>query len=84
MDTMLAARYLGPKRIETEVVPIPVIGSEEALIQVEACGFCGSDMNIVQIGNPSSGWEVGEHVTVYPLISCGTWYSPEYDSWPTQ
>jgi 2-desacetyl-2-hydroxyethyl bacteriochlorophyllide A dehydrogenase len=97
MDTMLAARYLGPKRIETEVVPIPVIGSEEALIHVEACGFCGSDMNImagthprakapltvghelsghiVQIGNPSAGWEVGEHVTVYPLISCGACYA---------
>jgi 2-desacetyl-2-hydroxyethyl bacteriochlorophyllide A dehydrogenase len=94
MDSMLAARYLGPKRIETEAVPIPVIGSGDALIQVGACGFCGSDMNImagthprakapltvghelsghiVQIGNPSSGWELGEHVTVYPLISCGT------------
>jgi len=97
MDTMLAARYLGPKRIETEVVPIPVIVSDEALIQVEACGFCGSDMNImagthprarapltighelsgriVQIGNPDSEWEVGEPVTVYPLISCGTCYA---------
>ncbi len=97
MDTMLAARYLGPKRIETEMVPIPAIRSEEALIRVEACGFCGSDMNImagthprakapltvghelsghiVQIGNPSAGWEVGEHVTVYPLISCGTCYA---------
>jgi len=97
MDTMLAARYLGPTRIETEEVPIPVIGSEEALIHIEACGCCGSDMNImagthprakapltvghelsghiVKIGNPSAGWEVGAHVTVYPLISCGTCYA---------
>ncbi|HEY1985638.1 MAG TPA: alcohol dehydrogenase catalytic domain-containing protein [Terracidiphilus sp.] len=97
MDTMLAARYLGPTRIETEVVPMPVIGSDEALIQVEACGLCGSDLNIiagthprakapltvghelsghiVEIGNPGAGWEVGEHVTVYPLISCGTCYA---------
>jgi len=102
MDTMLAARYLGPKRIETDVVPIPVIGSDEALIQVEACGFCGSDMNImagthprakapltighelsghiVQIGGPSAGWEVGEHVTVYPLISCGVCYACTHGS----
>ena len=97
METMLAARYLGPRHIETEVVPIPIIGSDEALIQVEACGFCGSDMNImagthprakapltvghelsghiVEIGKPGSGWEVGEHVTVYPLISCGSCYA---------
>jgi (R,R)-butanediol dehydrogenase / meso-butanediol dehydrogenase / diacetyl reductase len=102
MDTMLAARYLGPKRIETEVVPIPVIGSDEALIQVEACGFCGSDMNImagthprakapltighelsghiVQMGGPSADWEVGEHVTVYPLISCGVCYACTHGS----
>jgi len=97
MDTMLAARYLGPKRIETEVVPIPAIASDEALIHVDACGFCGSDMNImagthprakapltvghelsghvVQIGNSNAGWEVGDHVTVYPLISCGVCYA---------
>ncbi|HEX3892097.1 MAG TPA: alcohol dehydrogenase catalytic domain-containing protein [Terracidiphilus sp.] len=97
MDTMLAARYLGPKRIETEVVPIPAITGDEALIHVDACGFCGSDMNIMagthprakapltvghelsghvmQIGNSNSGWQVGDHVTVYPLISCGVCYA---------
>jgi 2-desacetyl-2-hydroxyethyl bacteriochlorophyllide A dehydrogenase len=90
---MLAARYLGPNRIETAEVSIPVIGSEEALVQVEACGFCGSDMNImagthprakppltvghelsgriVKIGRSNAGLEIGDHVTVYPLISCG-------------
>jgi len=93
MDSMLAARYLGPNRIETAEVSIPVIGSEEALVQVEACGFCGSDMNImagthprakppltvghelsgriVKIGRSNAGLEIGDHVTVYPLISCG-------------
>jgi (R,R)-butanediol dehydrogenase/meso-butanediol dehydrogenase/diacetyl reductase len=97
MDTMLAARYLGPRRIETEVVPIPAIASDEVLIHVDACGFCGSDMNIMagthprakapltvghelsghvaQIGAPNTGWEVGDQVTVYPLISCGVCYA---------
>jgi 2-desacetyl-2-hydroxyethyl bacteriochlorophyllide A dehydrogenase len=31
--------------------------------------------HIVQIGTPSPDWEVGEHVTVYPLISCGACYA---------
>lgn len=44
---MLAARYLGPNRIEPVDVPIPPIGEEEALIKVQACGFCGSDLGIV-------------------------------------
>ncbi|MDW5265990.1 MULTISPECIES: zinc-binding dehydrogenase [Acidobacteriaceae] len=52
MKMMLAARYLGPDRLETEEVPLPVIGDEEALIQVEACGFCGSDISIVTGTHP--------------------------------
>ena len=47
MGMMLAARYLGPDRIEAQQVLIPTIGPEEALVQVEACGFCGSDINII-------------------------------------
>jgi (R,R)-butanediol dehydrogenase/meso-butanediol dehydrogenase/diacetyl reductase len=52
METMLAARYLGPNRIEPEEVSLPVIGNGEALIQVEACGFCGSDINIIAGTHP--------------------------------
>ena len=52
MKTMLAARYLGPDRIEAEKVPLPEIGQDEALLQVEACGFCGSDINIIAGTHP--------------------------------
>ena len=40
---MLAARYLGPDHIEAQTVAVPTPGPDEALIAVEACGFCGSD-----------------------------------------
>ena len=52
MDTMLAARYLGPNRIETEKVSLPITGKDEALVQMEACGFCGSDINIIAGTHP--------------------------------
>jgi 2-desacetyl-2-hydroxyethyl bacteriochlorophyllide A dehydrogenase len=52
MGMMLAARYLGPNRIEAQEVLIPTIGPEEALVQVEACGFCGSDLNIIAGTHP--------------------------------
>lgn len=52
MRTMLAARYLGPDRIEPEEVSVPEIGEGEALIEVEACGFCGSDISIVAGTHP--------------------------------
>ncbi len=44
---MLAARYLGPGRIESIQIPKLEVGDEEALLKVEACGFCGSDLGIV-------------------------------------
>jgi (R,R)-butanediol dehydrogenase/meso-butanediol dehydrogenase/diacetyl reductase len=52
MKSMLAARYLGPERLEATETPIPVIGDEEALLEVEACGFCGSDISIVAGTHP--------------------------------
>lgn len=52
MHTMLAARYVAPD----EIVPLPIdrpeIGAGEALVRVDACGFCGSDLNIVAGTHP--------------------------------
>ena len=52
MKTMLAARYLGPERLEAVEVAVPAIGAGEALVAVEACGFCGSDLSIVAGTHP--------------------------------
>lgn len=52
MGTMLAARYLGPNQIEAQEVPLPSIEPGEALVRVEACGFCGSDINVVAGTHP--------------------------------
>jgi (R,R)-butanediol dehydrogenase / meso-butanediol dehydrogenase / diacetyl reductase len=102
METMLAARYLGPDRIEARQVSLPEIAPGEALIQVEACGFCGSDINIVagthpraqspltighelsgrivEIADATTGLAVGDHVTTYPLISCGVCHACVHDN----
>jgi (R,R)-butanediol dehydrogenase / meso-butanediol dehydrogenase / diacetyl reductase len=52
MTKMLAARFVGPGRIEAGQIAMPKIGEEEALVAVEACGFCGSDINIVAGTHP--------------------------------
>lgn len=46
MDKMQSARYLGPHRIEVLELNIPALTDGEALVQVEACGICGSDLSI--------------------------------------
>jgi (R,R)-butanediol dehydrogenase / meso-butanediol dehydrogenase / diacetyl reductase len=49
---MRAAQYLAPGRIEAVTVPKPSIGRGEALVGVEACGMCGSDLFILSGGHP--------------------------------
>jgi 2-desacetyl-2-hydroxyethyl bacteriochlorophyllide A dehydrogenase len=49
---MLAARWMGPNRLEAAEVPVPDIASGDALVEVQACGFCGSDIGIVSGVHP--------------------------------
>ncbi len=49
---MRAAQYLGPGRIEAVEVARPGIGRGEALLSVEACGMCGSDLFILSGSHP--------------------------------
>jgi len=94
---MRAAQFLGPNRLEITTVALPSIAEGEALVAIEACGFCGSDLSIVagthprarapltvghelaghivKINDASSSLSVGDHVTVFPLISCGSCYA---------
>ena len=32
-----------PRKLEAQDIPIPQIDNESALLQLEACGICGSD-----------------------------------------
>jgi len=55
---MKAAVFTAPFEIEVRDVPEPKIGPPEVLIQVEACGICGTDLKI----------EEGGYYAAYPLI----------------
>jgi 2-desacetyl-2-hydroxyethyl bacteriochlorophyllide A dehydrogenase len=54
---MKAARFYAvnePLKIET--IPIPEIGPDEVLVDVKACGICGSDIHIVFEGVTPTGF----------------------------
>jgi (R,R)-butanediol dehydrogenase / meso-butanediol dehydrogenase / diacetyl reductase len=44
---MPAAVYVGDGRIEFEEVPRPEPGPDEVLVEITACGICGSDLHMV-------------------------------------
>jgi threonine dehydrogenase-like Zn-dependent dehydrogenase len=53
---MRAAVYEGEGRLVVRDVPDPIPGPDEVLVEVEACGVCGSDVQIVNVppGHPST------------------------------
>ena len=44
VKTVLAAVQTDNRRIEVQEFPRPCIGSDDALLRVEACGLCGTDV----------------------------------------
>ncbi|HTL86866.1 MAG TPA: alcohol dehydrogenase catalytic domain-containing protein, partial [Acidimicrobiia bacterium] len=45
-DALVTARALvleAPGRLDLRELPLPEIGSDDALLRVEACGLCGTD-----------------------------------------
>ncbi len=84
---MRALVYTGPDRIELRDLPEPVAGEGEVIVEVAACGICGSDMHAYRghderrpsplvLGHEAAGVIVsgagtGSRVTVNPLVTCG-------------
>ena len=44
--TTLAAVLVAPNQFEVQELGIPEIGEDAALLEIEACGICGSDARI--------------------------------------
>jgi L-iditol 2-dehydrogenase len=49
-EKMRAVVYRGKGQLALEEVPVPKIGEGEVLIQVAACGICGTDLKKIQHG----------------------------------
>jgi 2-desacetyl-2-hydroxyethyl bacteriochlorophyllide A dehydrogenase len=49
-ETMPAAVLKGPGRLVVEPVPVPPLGADDVLVEVDLCGVCGSDLHMVLDG----------------------------------
>ncbi len=58
MNAMKAVVVHEPRRATVESVPRPDPGPDEVIVQVGACGLCGTDLKIFE----------GEYLSPYPLI----------------
>ncbi len=71
---MRAAVYEGEGRLVVRDVPDPVPAADEVLIEVEACGVCGSDVQIINIppGHPSTPPVIIGHEFVGRIRAAGS------------
>lgn len=85
---MKRVRLVKPAKLVVEKVEVPEPSEGEVLIEVKACGICGSDIHAYQgkhpfistpivLGHEFSGItaETGKHVVVEPSIVCGECYN---------
>ncbi|MCL5006011.1 MAG: alcohol dehydrogenase catalytic domain-containing protein [Acidobacteria bacterium] len=71
-QTMQAVVLRSPKKLELIEAPIPVLRTEdEVLIQVKACGICGSDLRYWAGENPWALHTLGRHVDNPPNLILG-------------
>jgi L-iditol 2-dehydrogenase len=62
--------YRGVNDVRIETVPVPAIGPGEVLIQVHACGICGTDLKKIHTGSHSAPRIFG-HETVGTIAAVG-------------
>jgi L-iditol 2-dehydrogenase len=67
---MQAAVYRGVNDVRVETVPVPEIGVGEILIQVAACGICGTDLKKIHSGSHAAPRIFG-HETAGTIVAAG-------------
>jgi (R,R)-butanediol dehydrogenase/meso-butanediol dehydrogenase/diacetyl reductase len=78
MNQMKAAVYEGPKKIAMHILPIPEVKEGWALIKVDYCGICGTDLNIFAGSHPRAkerlvvGHEFSGTIVNHPTLVEGT------------
>lgn len=67
---MRAAVYRGINDVRMETVPVPGIGPGELLVEVHACGICGTDLKKISTGSHSAPRIFG-HETAGVVVRTG-------------
>jgi (R,R)-butanediol dehydrogenase/meso-butanediol dehydrogenase/diacetyl reductase len=68
---MRAARWLGPERLELTVLEAPAAGRGQAVVEVAACGICGSDLHSYQHGFAARPGQVLGHEFAGRIVEGG-------------
>lgn len=69
---MKAAVFRGPGRIAVEEMPSPELTPDSAILKVEACGICGSDLRTYSSGmRIDRPWQILGHEVAGTVIAVG-------------
>lgn len=71
MADALAQVLTGPDRLEPQRFPVPAVGDDDAVMVVEACGVCGTDVEVLAGTIPTRGAVVPGHEAVGRIVAVG-------------
>lgn len=66
-----AAVLSGPGRLAVQTFPLPAVSDDDALLEVESCGICGTDVELFTGGMPTRGPIVLGHEPVGRIVAIG-------------
>jgi (R,R)-butanediol dehydrogenase/meso-butanediol dehydrogenase/diacetyl reductase len=69
---MKAAVYRGIEQVQVEDVPEPEAGAQDVVVEVAACGICGSDLHTYLHGSFVEPGQVMGHEFAGPVIEVGS------------
>ncbi len=69
---MKAAQLTGPEKVELVEMPVPDCPGDGVLLQVRACGVCGSDLRRYKEGPASGGITVPGHEFAGQIVEVGS------------
>lgn len=72
MSLMDAVVFTGKEQLRIERMPLPVCGSDDALLRVAACGICGGDARSYFVGDQFTGQRrIPGHEVVGQIVEVG-------------
>lgn len=74
---MRAVVLRGPGRLEVADIPEPMVGRDQVLVRVQACGICGSDLRYWHGENPWSQHTLGASLPSPPNMVLGHEFAGE-------
>ena len=78
MSTIAQVRIHAPGKVNLDTIEFPACGPRDAIVEVHACGICGSDLSYIRLGGLAGFDDPRMNRSYRYLVHSFAVYSPEW------